>query len=67
MLSVAVKESKESEPERVLEILRSSVRCLHAIHCIPGSELCEKFHTFYGRVLQTALLKDMLAQQLKDA
>lgn len=55
------------QPERALDVLRTAVRTLYAIHCLVGSELCEKFHLFYKRVLETALLKEMLAQMLKGA
>ncbi len=56
-----------AQPERALDVLRTAVRTLYAIHSLVGSELCEKFHLFYKRVLETALLKEMLAQMLKGA
>lgn len=60
-ITTKLKQSKEADPQRALDVLRSSVRALKAVKSIPGSEFCEAFTAFYLRVLQTSLLKDMLA------
>lgn len=51
----------ESEPEKHLDVLRSGVRALYAVRLCPNYELAVDFANFYNRVLQTQLLKDMLA------
>eukprot|EP00455_Lapot_gusevi_P028577 TRINITY_DN3053_c0_g2_i1.p1 TRINITY_DN3053_c0_g2~~TRINITY_DN3053_c0_g2_i1.p1 ORF type:complete len:1239 (+),score=571.04 TRINITY_DN3053_c0_g2_i1:71-3787(+) len=61
-----LKEAKENEPERAIDVLRSAVRALYSIRSIPGAEQCEKFCTFYSRVLQTAQLKEMISVILKE-
>lgn len=59
---VKLKEAKKAEPERALDVLRATVRALHAMHSLPGAQTATAFADFYLRVLKTPLLAKMLEQ-----
>ena len=55
-----IKGSREAEPDKHLDVLRSAVRALNAITKVPGYETTTQFYPFFKQVLQTQLLKDMM-------
>ena len=61
-----LQEAKKHD-ERALDLLYLLVRCMFAIHRLPGVvQACPKFHDFYTRILATSSLKPMVARVTEE-
>lgn len=65
-LKKKLKEAKEPEPERAVDVLRGAVRCLFTINSMPNVQKSKNFCDFYQRVLKTPLLAKLLEESQKQ-
>lgn len=62
-----IQAAKGKEPEQALECLRAMIRTIIILQKIPGNESCTQFTYFCKQVQATALLKEMIAQEMRSS